>query len=190
MNTIFVGMLIAFTLMFIVYFIAFKEKDILHKREIGRIPLYTENCSGNFYQKKVWSRALIPFIRLAMYDDFLVLSFSKWPLREGKIVLEFAEIDKVEVNMAKQSLGRTAVYLFYHQGGVSDYLQLWLKGYSRVREIIESKINKARERIGSEQVNIIEPTKQIVLLLAIMLFSLIMIVIIYYLSRSWHYHYF
>lgn len=184
MDTMFVPMLIAFTIMFIVYFIAFKEKNILHKREIGRVPLYTENCSGNFYQKNGWSRAFIPFVRLAIYNDFLVLSFSKWPLREGKIILEFAEINKVEVNIAKQSLGMTAVYLFYNQGEVSDYLQLWLKGYSQVREIIESKINKAAERIGSEQLNIIEPSKKIVLLLlGIMLFCLTMIVILYYSSR-------
>ncbi len=136
MSTIFVGMLIGFTFMFIVHFIAFKEKDILHKREIGRTPLYTENCLGIFYLKNVCSRAFIPYIRFAIYDDFLVLSFSKWPLKEGKIVLELAEIEKVEVNMAKQSLGRIAVYLFYHQGGVSDYLQLWLRGYARVKEII------------------------------------------------------
>jgi hypothetical protein len=75
--------------------------------EKGRTPVYHERCGGRFGMPASGETGLFshgfftfPFVRLSMYEDFVVISYSV------QIVLAYSEIDNVEV--------REGLHLHHH----------------------------------------------------------------------------
>lgn len=69
---------LAFTVFAFIILLSIRKSE----REKGLTPLYSERCGGRFG----FVQATFPFVRLSLYDDFLVLSCY------GKIIIEYARI--------------------------------------------------------------------------------------------------
>lgn len=107
------------------YFI--KKRNTILEPERNLKPIYTENCGARFGGLNL----TIPFVRLAIYDDFLVLSCLK------PVLMKFDEIDRVEL---KRQLFFKGIFLRHHNKEIPSKVVIWSRNGEKARSIIESRL--------------------------------------------------
>ncbi len=121
-------------LMVVIFTKILKKKKTLHEREIGRIPIYTDNkCGGNLGPGGTDAFSS-PFVRVSVYEDFLVISTS------FKIVLEISEIEKFK----EFWLSKTSLKLYHSNSIYASPLLIGSKKIKKLREVIEAQMAKQR----------------------------------------------
>jgi len=107
-------------------FLIIRRNNKLSK-ELGLKPVYQENCGGVFdgmdYTK--------PFVRLTIYNDFLVISYIK------KILLYWSDIKDVSVYTGLFSKG---VKIIHNRSNIPTSIILWPNNAARLQEILKSKM--------------------------------------------------
>lgn len=103
-----------------------------HKRldiEKGKTPLYSSTAGGQIG----WLNYKGPFISLRIYEDFLVIVYTK------TIVLRFDEIDQVEI---KKWIGLVSdrIQIVHHKLNVPSKIIIGTSNPAKVKELIESKL--------------------------------------------------
>jgi len=89
-----------------------KEK---HPMEDGLTPIYQEQCGGRFESLYLSS----PFVRHALYDDFIVFSYAK-----TQIVLPYQDI--TSVTLTRRQFSKVIIYS-YKRVGVPLSIIIWSK---------------------------------------------------------------
>jgi hypothetical protein len=89
-----------------------RQREVRDALEEGREPLYQEVCGGAFGEV----RRSAPFVRVALYDDFLVIGYSR------RIVLRYAEIAHVHLDGTRCP---RAVRLHHHRHDLPEEIALW-----------------------------------------------------------------
>lgn len=105
----------------------FQRKDRMHASEAGKKPLFTESCAGVIG----WLTYKGPFIRLAVYSDFVIVSCDK------QYYLPFTTITKIERRNFLFSKG----YRIYHTN--TEYpqrIEVWLSGRDRFEAACAGKV--------------------------------------------------
>ncbi len=106
----------------------FRRKDRLHVSEAGKKPLFTESCAGVIG----WLTYKGPFIRLAVYDDFVVVSCDK------QYYLPLGNITRI----ARHSFLFTKGYRLYHnKADCPERIELWMNGRDRFEAALAGKVN-------------------------------------------------
>jgi hypothetical protein len=100
-----------------------RQREVRDARENGREPLHQEVCGGAFGKVRRSS----PFVRVALYDDFLVIAYSR------RIALRYAEI--AHVHLDGERVPR-AVCLQHHRGDLPAEIALWSSDCRRLAEKI------------------------------------------------------
>jgi hypothetical protein len=132
---IFLGLCMAIGIIaFMVY--AVKQKNSRLEIEESIEPIYSENsCAGRIgYNRNLAG----PFIRLALYDEFLVVSYSK------KIVLRYNEIKQVEIAKGL-SAGGIKIILKNHK---YPFIIVFANDTRRIINIIEQKLSQEKIERG------------------------------------------
>lgn len=105
----------------------FRRKDRMHASEAGKKPLFTETCAGVIG----WLTYKGPFIRLAIYSDFMIVSCDK------QYYLPFSSITKIE----RKSFLFTKGYRIHHRNAdMPERIELWLNGRDRFEAACEGKV--------------------------------------------------
>jgi hypothetical protein len=126
----FVIVMLQFILILFLFRYLLKKRDILMNEELNHSAYYNENCGARFDRMNF----TIPFIRVAIYKNFLVLSgFYKYLLRSN-------EITKVEI---KRHLFFHGVHIRHHNENVPSLLIIWSLNSKGVKLKIESMIRNA-----------------------------------------------
>ena len=105
----------------------FQRKDRMHASEAGKKHLFTESCAGVIG----WLTYKGPFIRLAVYGEFIIVSCDK------QYYLPFSAITKIE----RHSFLFTKGYRIYHR--IADYperIELWMNGLDRFEAACAGKV--------------------------------------------------
>ncbi len=113
-----------------IFFWLFQRKDRLHASEAGKRPAFTENCAGVIG----WMTFKGPFIRLAVYDTFLIVSCDK------QYYLPFTTVTRIEPRSFMFSKG----YRIHHTN--SEYpkrIEIWLSGRERFEAALAGKVTIA-----------------------------------------------
>lgn len=99
----------------------------LNPAEEGLTPIFQEQCGGRFDGFNL----TIPFVRHAIYENFLVVAYGK-----SCHIVRFDEIDKVEVKNFIISTG-----LFFHRKHKKAPYQfiVWSKSPHEVAKILKAK---------------------------------------------------
>ncbi len=108
----------------------FKRKDRLHAAEAGKRPAFTESCAGVIS----WVTFKGPFIRVAVYDSFIVVSCDR------QYYLPFSQIMRIE----PCSFLFTKGYRIHHN--IAEYpkrIEVWLTGRDRFEAALVGKVNLA-----------------------------------------------
>lgn len=101
-------------------------RDRRAELEAGRRPHHSENCGGAFGGK----RQLAPFVRLSLYDDFLVISFARqW-------VLRYTDIESVRL---VGTCSPRVVRIRHCRQDLPPGLELWSRDGARLIERIEAR---------------------------------------------------
>lgn len=106
----------------------FTAREVLLDEEKGVHTIYTERCGGCFDGFNF----TIPFVRLSIYNDFIVISYS------DKILLKFKEIDEVKV---KRRFIMAGVHIYHHKNGIPKDIILWSFNPNKIKKIIDSKLS-------------------------------------------------
>ena len=97
--------------------------------EKGLIPLFTAKCGGQFGGFSFSP----PFVRLALYDDFLVISYAE------KIVLRYEKIESM-------TLSKVLLYTLleiHHRDTAPPLITLsFFSGAEKVKELIEHQVKE------------------------------------------------
>jgi hypothetical protein len=98
--------------------------------EQNKTPLHTQTSGGRIG----WVRYRGPFVRLSIYDEFVVIRYG-WKT----IVLPYGEIERVETG---KWLGmRTdSVQIVHHKPDAPPYIRIGAFSPERIKELIESKL--------------------------------------------------
>jgi hypothetical protein len=88
------------------------QRRVRDALEDGRDPLYEEVCGGAFGK----SRRSSPFVRVALYEDFLVIAYSR------RIVLRYDEIEHVHLDGTRAP---RAVRLHHHRRDLPEGIAIW-----------------------------------------------------------------
>ena len=127
----FLAPFLAPVIIILVFALSFKKRNALLDRERGLTPIHTETCGGKFnYVNFSW-----PFVRLALYNDFMVISY--WQ----QLLLNYHEIEKVEY---KQPLGQKYLQIFHKKTDTPKKILIITKNAEQIANIINSKINYSR----------------------------------------------
>ncbi len=104
--------------------------------EKDKQPLHIENCGGFF---GLFNYPLI-LVRFAIYDDFLVISYAR------KILLPFADIDKVEIEKRRFNYG---VQIVHQRKDIPKYIFIWSRYGDVLKESLGAKVND-RKDVGAD----------------------------------------
>ncbi|MGD2063184.1 MAG: hypothetical protein PVF51_06330 [Nitrospirota bacterium] len=104
-----------------------RHRDVRHEMEADREPLHQEVCGGAFGK----ARRSSPFVRIALYDDFLVIAYSR------RIVLRYDEIEHVHLDGTRWP---RAVRLRHHRDDLPEEIAIW----SMDCRVLEEKIAAQR----------------------------------------------
>jgi hypothetical protein len=105
----------------------YKKRNTLLDMERGLMPIYKESCGGKFNISNFSS----PFVRLAMYNDFMVISYWK------QLLLNYQEIEKVEY---KNQWGQKYLQIFHRKADAPKKILLVSKNAEQIAQIINSKL--------------------------------------------------
>lgn len=115
----------------IIFFYIIKKRNSLSEIEKHNNPIYTEICGGRFN----FSNYTIPFVKLSIYDKFIVISYTK------KIILQFEKIDKIYIKKALFSKG---LHIEHHKSGIPKKIIIWVRNDNKILEIVNSKLKKTK----------------------------------------------
>lgn len=93
-----------------IYF--FKKRNSKLDIENNKIPLYSENCGGRFGLINF----SIPFVRLTIYDKFIIISHIK------KIVLNYNEIINIEI---KRNIISKGLFINHNRNDIPQTIIIW-----------------------------------------------------------------
>jgi len=106
-----------------------RKRNIILDIEKDKNPVYSENCRGKF---GVFLNT--PFVRFAIYNEFIVISYSK------KILLRFDEIDKVGF---RTGFVLDRIRFYHHKTDIPSNIIIMSTNSDKIRRIIESKFDPA-----------------------------------------------
>jgi hypothetical protein len=115
-----------------------RQRTVRDPLEAGREPLYQEMCGGAFGT----ARRRSPFVRIALYDDFLVIGYSR------RIVLRYAEIEHLYVNGERWP---RAVHLHHHRRDLPDRIAIWSTDCRALEEAIAQQRAIATDPLRSSR---------------------------------------
>ena len=105
----------------------YMRKDRQHAAEAGKTPTFSENCAGVVG----WITYKGPFIRVAVYPEFLVVSCDR------QYYLPFSQISQIE----RRSFMFNKGYRIHHNN--SEYpkrIEVWVSGRDRFKAAIAGKM--------------------------------------------------
>jgi hypothetical protein len=120
------------TVVAIVFARALAGRDRKSAAEFGMTPLYTEICGARIGTRN-WSK---PFVRVAVYPDFLVVAYSE------VIVLRHATVDHVDETRGVLSRG---VRVTHHDRDAPERLIIWSSDATRFARLLEHAICQVRD---------------------------------------------
>jgi len=124
----------AIIIVIVVFSIILKRKKILHEREKGLTRIYTDQrCGGQLGPGGTMVFSL-PFVRVSVYEDFVVISTL------FKIVLEISEIEK----MVESRWSNTSMKLFHSNKKYANPLIISSRNLKELKEVIEAQMAKQR----------------------------------------------
>ena len=103
------------------------QRGLRDPLEAGLEPLHQEVCGGAFGR----IRRSAPFVRVALYDDFVVIAYSR------RIVLHYGEIEHVHLDGTRAP---RAVRLVHHRNDLPEEIAIW----SMDCHLLEEKITAQR----------------------------------------------
>ncbi|MFA4830836.1 MAG: hypothetical protein WC862_01010 [Patescibacteria group bacterium] len=124
----FLSSFLAPAIIIIVFVLLFKKRNQLLDLERGMVPIHKENCGGKFNYTN-FSR---PFVRLALYNDFMIISYFK------QILLNYHEIEKVEY---KNQWGQKYIQIFHRKADAPKKILLITKNAEQISQIINQKLS-------------------------------------------------
>jgi len=89
-----------------------RQRGVRDALEDGREPLYQEVCGGAFGKVRRSS----PFVRIALYDEFLVIGYSR------RLILRYDEIESLSVDGARSP---RAVRLHHDRHDLPAEVAIW-----------------------------------------------------------------
>jgi hypothetical protein len=98
--------------------------------EKNKTPLHTQTSGGRIG----WVRYRGPFVRLSIYDEFIVIRYS-WK----SIVLRYDEIERVEIGKWLGVLS-DSVQIVHHKPDAPAYIKIGTSSPERVKEVIVSRL--------------------------------------------------
>ncbi|MBU0597184.1 hypothetical protein KJ641_02575 [Patescibacteria group bacterium] len=114
-------------ILILVFGLFYKIRNNRLPEEAGMTPIHQEFCGGNFNYTNL-SR---PFVRLTIYNDFLVISYFK------QILLNYHEIEKVEL---KNKVGKKGLKIYHNKIGVPKNITLWSPNIEKIFSLIQPKL--------------------------------------------------
>ena len=111
--------------------------------EKDKTPLHTETAGGRIG----WMRYRGPFIRLNIYDEFIVIRYS-WK----SIVLRYDEIERVETGKWL-GLVTDRLQIVHHKPDAPSFIRIGASSPERVKAIIESKLAATGHANDEFQIN-------------------------------------
>lgn len=91
--------------------------------------VYSENCGGRFNGYNL----SVPFVRLTIYTDFIIISYTK------KVVLKYNDIVKIEIKKHFISKG---IHIYHKRNDIPKNIIIWTANSKKIKEIIESKLKE------------------------------------------------
>lgn len=105
--------LVIFAIVIAIFVRFYRRKDQLHAAELGKKPLFSDTCGGVVG----WLNYKGPFIRVAVYPDFVVVSCDR------QYYLPFGEIASIE----RRSFLFTKGYRIHHRNPqYPKRIEVWL----------------------------------------------------------------
>ncbi len=127
MQNLFFIPIIAIGIVIGIFIILIKRRDVPHQFELGKKPKYSEISGGRFgLFKYSW-----PFVRFAVYDDFLII--SHW----SKIMLTFDEISKIDKGRFQFSSG---IRICHSRSDIPAKIIIWTSHADEIEKAIGGKV--------------------------------------------------
>lgn len=104
-----------------------RKRNSLHEIEKNLKPIHVEYCGGRFG----WTNLTFPFVRLAIYNDFIVISYV------NKIHLLLSEINRLEV---KRHLFSKGLHIYHTRRDAPQDIIIWSTNCDGIKKLIESRI--------------------------------------------------
>lgn len=104
-------------------------KNTKLSEEKGLTPVYQEVGGGRFDGVNY----TLPFVRISIYDRFLVISYSR------KILLTWNDISEVTL---EEHLISTGIRILHNRSDIPKLIILWSKKPERLLESIQSKLQR------------------------------------------------
>lgn len=123
---VFLSPFLGLIILIIIFGLLYKKRNQLLDMEQGLTPIHKENCGGKFN----YSNFSSPFVRLALYNDFMVIAYFK------QILLNYHEIEKVEY---KNQLGQKYLRIYHTKIDAPKKILLISKNAKQILTIINSK---------------------------------------------------
>ena len=101
--------------------------------EMNKTPLHSQTSGGRIG----WVRYRGPFVRLSIYNEFLVIRYG-WK----RIVLPYDEIERIETGRWL-GLMTDSVQIIHHKPDAPAYIRIGAFNPEWVKEVIESKLASA-----------------------------------------------
>jgi len=109
---------------FVYYYLGSREKL---QMEQGQEPLLEEQCGGRFDG----CNYTIPFVRHALYDNFIVISYGK-----KKIILKYEDLKKISF---KRYIISNGITYFHSRQELPSSIIVWTVAYNEALNIFKQK---------------------------------------------------
>jgi len=113
-----------------------RQRDVRDALEDGRQPLHQEVCGGAFGK----TRRSSPFVRVALYDEFLVIGYSR------RLVLRYEEIEHVHLDGTRWP---RAVRLQHRRQDLPAEIAIWSTDCRALEEAISAQRTIATDPLRS-----------------------------------------
>lgn len=108
---------------FFIYII--KKRNSLLDIEKNLTPIYMEDCGGRFDGYNL----TIPFVRFKIYDNFIVISYTK------KILLKYTDIKRIEI---KRHIISKGIHIYHNKDDIPKNIIVWASNCEKLKDRIEN----------------------------------------------------
>jgi hypothetical protein len=107
---------------------AYRNSKVLTQQKIGLFPIYTEQAGGRFDGFN-WT---IPFVRVAVYSDFSIVSY--W---HNQIVLKKGEVESIE---EKRRFLSNGLAIRHSRADIPKKIMIWPRDIAKLKRALEMSL--------------------------------------------------
>ena len=124
-----------FAIVIAVFIIALRGKKKLHPLEKGRTPLFADNSCGGWIGAV---RSTYPFVRVSIYEDFLVVGMLR-----GPILLRYDEIVSAVVEKVYFTRG---LVITHRNGEAPSRIVIRSQKLGEMQKVIAGRLETVRQK--------------------------------------------